>query len=143
VHAYGSKDKGVLDAYTQFFNTTLRGTLDLPQNARLEQAGAVFLRDIEELFQHLSLFESLPAKKRWEDERTSACINLIHYLKQSGKMDMHRQYLTYLVDLHQELNNCVEVGLTLLMHSQSLSWSHKVLEGNTYRRCAILSCTYH
>jgi len=127
-HKYGTTGSHMLEKYTQFFNTHLSQEFMRPQNESLKDVGLSFLKDINELFAHIMSLESLPANKRFEDERTSACINLIKYLEDSGKVEMCRKYLHYLSDLHKSIGNCVEWGKALLMQQKSIPWGEDILD---------------
>ncbi len=110
------------------------GLAELTEDARA--AAGVFMRDIHEvcparkpasppvrlhvswsahgapqLFEHLVALESLDRNPRNEDERVQSCLQLIRYLKDSGKTAVFEKYLQFLCELHESLGNWVREPL--------------------------------
>lgn len=135
VHDFGLGfvTKSKLDSHRRFFAEEMKDRLlalptdgDITQEAK--NSALHFLTEIHDLVGHLLSLESLRRSPQFEDQRTDACLNLMAYLKSSGKGAMHEKYLQYLGELHYELENHLERGLVLLTHASIFKWTSDPLE---------------
>jgi C2 domain in Dock180 and Zizimin proteins/DOCK N-terminus/DHR-2, Lobe C len=132
VHNYGIgviAGKTALEAYREFFHRFLRERIDeYAKSAEAKESALGFLKDINELFGHLYALESLPREKRFEDERVSACLNLMRYLNESSKQTMYEMYLQYLCELQESIDNAVECGHAVMQYQAIFGWSDQPLD---------------
>lgn len=87
-----------------------------------------FLGEIRTLYAMLSAVSRYPATPDYEDERTSAALTLISYLRRTHRRDMYTKYVTFLSDLHSTLGNTAEAALSYLLHADILDWSSTHLQ---------------
>jgi hypothetical protein len=88
-----------------------------------------FLGEIRTLYSMLSSVSKYPHTPEWEDERASAALVLIAYLRTSHRRDMHSKYVTFLTDLHTALGNAAEAALAHLLHADVLVWGDETVPG--------------
>lgn len=96
----------------------------------------------------VDLFTSLRVlPKAYDDDRTDATLQLMQYLKQTDRQDKYVKYVHGTVHLplmifeetdvtqsrsdlckqHEDNNNHVEAGLTLLLHADLYDWSENTV----------------
>jgi len=68
-----------------------------------------------------------PEDEQHQDERISAMLKFMEYLRQTGRVSVFIKYVNYLVDQHISSNNLPEAGLTILMHADLLQWDDQLL----------------
>ena len=89
----------------------------------VSEAGTAFVSDVSQLYDLLSTLQNIDKDSKFEDERVSATLKVMQYLKQTGRLDMFSRYVHYLSEFHGELGNFVEAAIVLLSHAELCSWS--------------------
>jgi len=101
--------------------------------AHTKLPGALFLDHIGHLHDLMLSLLKFPTTGIYEDERTSRALALMDYLRkkdESGNIrkEMYFRYVDFLVELHAELKNYQEAGITLLLEVDMLDWKDNMLE---------------
>ena len=99
------------------------------------EPGREYLETIRNLFQKMSSLLKFPSTPMYETERTRTAIALLDYLREEDehgniRKGMYFRYVNFLVELHSEINNHVEAGITQLLQIDLLEWSDNVLEAS-------------
>jgi len=85
--------------------------------------GNLLVKDLSQLLSLLNSLRSLPEDPAYEDERVLASMKLIHYLKETGRVDSYIKYVHLLVQQHLLAKNHTEAAITILLHADLLDWS--------------------
>eukprot|EP01104_Vermistella_antarctica_P007977 TRINITY_DN1983_c0_g1_i1.p1 TRINITY_DN1983_c0_g1~~TRINITY_DN1983_c0_g1_i1.p1 ORF type:complete len:1550 (-),score=477.61 TRINITY_DN1983_c0_g1_i1:103-4533(-) len=86
-----------------------------------------FVDDNKLLLNLLIELRTLPQTPAYEDDRTIATMQLMEYLKVTGRVDKYVRYVQVLCTQHMQSGNFAEAGYTLLLHSDMLEWSQSDL----------------
>lgn len=81
---------------------------------------------------HLREFiELVEAVKKYnddaEDQKTTACLKIMDYLKRQNKMQLYHKYVNTLSIMHKNLRNYIESGLCMLLIADDLDWDDATL----------------
>eukprot|EP01084_Bolivina_argentea_P063021 115127_1 len=119
-----SNKENVINRYLDFFRIRVQKKLDQieAESSELAKMGNTFLNDIERLYGYLVKLKKLPNKAEYEDERTSATLKLLEYLRGSGKRELFNRYIHHLAIMHQTLGNHIEAAICFKEHADELGW---------------------
>jgi dedicator of cytokinesis protein 3 len=119
-----SMSVGSSSSFTFFFNT-LEKYVNASISKEFVESASKFLSDMKELCLHLIALNK-SQKGQNEDDRTIATLSLMEYLKESNRIGTYIRYVHSLVEQHSRSNNFLKAGLTILLHTNLLSWSSDV-----------------
>ena len=89
---------------------------------------ARFLSEIQQLYAVLSTVSKYPRRPEFEEERTTAALALIQYLRHTHRADLYTKYVHFLVELHTSLDtNHAEAAYAQLLHVDVLDWSDAIV----------------
>jgi len=102
-----------------------------PENEKAP--GLVFLGHVSHLFGLMASLLKFPTTAIYEDERNRMALALMEYLSKPDengniRREMYFRYVQYLVDLHAEIKNYQEAGITQLLEVDMLEWSDDIVE---------------
>eukprot|EP01114_Cavostelium_apophysatum_P014920 TRINITY_DN3977_c0_g1_i2.p1 TRINITY_DN3977_c0_g1~~TRINITY_DN3977_c0_g1_i2.p1 ORF type:complete len:1173 (+),score=379.10 TRINITY_DN3977_c0_g1_i2:1536-5054(+) len=110
-----------LTSLREFFHSSLESRFSGQDETSTK--GRAYLNDIDRLLQLLINLGKFPEDKAHQDERITAMLNLMEYLKATGRSWIYVNYVHLLCEEHISANNYAEAGLTLLLHSDLLEWN--------------------
>eukprot|EP00462_Mataza_sp_D1_P022450 CAMPEP_0175145732 /NCGR_PEP_ID=MMETSP0087-20121206/14951_1 /TAXON_ID=136419 /ORGANISM="Unknown Unknown, Strain D1" /LENGTH=1762 /DNA_ID=CAMNT_0016430545 /DNA_START=76 /DNA_END=5364 /DNA_ORIENTATION=+ len=115
-----------------FFHSSLK--LKFEANPNLKGPGALYLAHLNKMYDYMSRLLTIPDTTVHEDERTFVALEIMQYLFSdkekpiaSNRKQIYTQYVQYLVDLHNSMNNFVEAGITHLQQIRVLNWSDEII----------------
>jgi hypothetical protein len=132
---HGSEHDQFLPFLVEQLETKFRAATDLAA------AGAIYLRDVQQLYDLMSSLLKFPETALYEDERTATALHLMDYLEKRGglttRREMYCRYVQNLIDLHVGLKNHTEAGMTTLQHIRMYEWD-AVSMVDALVRCLVL-----
>jgi dedicator of cytokinesis protein 3 len=97
------------------FTSALEGMFNGCGDEQLKAQGLTFLGDIKDLLEMMVALQGYPALPEYEDERTSAALKLMSYLRQTDRTELYTTYVDLLVGMHKDLGNMVEAGMAVML----------------------------
>ncbi len=108
------------ELFQGFFSERLEQKLK--QNEKLSKIGAPFLLSMSKLLQLLFDMRTLPEDPAYEQERVTATMRLMEYLKKTSRREAYIRYVHVLCNQQESRNNFTEAAFTLLLHADLLNW---------------------
>ncbi|KAI8822639.1 uncharacterized protein EV422DRAFT_524834 [Fimicolochytrium jonesii] len=131
LHMMVTQDKLGDDAYRSFIIDALerrfetRSMLtegDGMHDRELTDQGRSFLRCLDKFLELSLQIRDLPAGEQHDDERAEALLNILRFLRSTGRTGTYVEYVQKLVDMQLENNNPVEAALALKLHGDLFEW---------------------
>jgi hypothetical protein len=103
---------------------------------------AALIADLKQLLQLLDHLQRFPDTPEWEDERVSATLKLMDYLKQTGQNKKYIRHVHALVAHHFQRSNWTQAGHTLLLHANLLPWEARTDQFGSYSGRQFVVCLF-
>ena len=102
------------------------------------------LNDVRKLFDMLVALRryptELPEGQVYEEERTTAALTLISYLRSTHRHDLFERYVSYLINMHQQLDNKAEAAMCQLLYVNMIGKAFNVQGEARDKLFSILEC---
>eukprot|EP00003_Mantamonas_plastica_P030981 TRINITY_DN7864_c0_g1_i7.p1 TRINITY_DN7864_c0_g1~~TRINITY_DN7864_c0_g1_i7.p1 ORF type:complete len:680 (-),score=211.99 TRINITY_DN7864_c0_g1_i7:2278-4317(-) len=116
------KDEASELLFQQHFLDQIADQLKGTSDENMLALGNAFLQDIRNLLARISELRNYSGPE-FEDERIACTLQLMMYLKSTGRIETFIRYAHELVDLHVRSNNYTEAGYAMLLHSNLWEWN--------------------